>query len=395
MGADKTPTNGATSEAGADSQPETPASGAADPFAPHTSPLEPVPAVPQLVIDEDAFCGQYQQTAREFLRTGQAKEALELVKMNSEEYNALACLKKALHADGSGAGSGDGLFTGGASEQLALTEEMLRRNPKSYNIWFHRRYLSQQPAGIFADQQAAASGDLEFIKEVFRRDNRNFHCWAYLGRLYHYPVALVAEQLSRNIANYSAYSALIQTGRAEELKEAVLKNYVFTDPTIAAPWVFLAAKLEQQRFGNHNAYLKVSASKMAVTLRTPRPTEVEVEVADRPAPIRYSANNKKYVPISFEQDGYQFADVKKLTVRSEGFAPVEIRIFATAQEAPPLFLAEFQQRTKHLNIDCLLLQLEYLKGAEREAVLNRLLQEDANRSSIYLDLAEEYRVFTG
>ncbi|KAI5189256.1 hypothetical protein NECID01_0451 [Nematocida sp. AWRm77] len=349
----------------------------------HSPPLPPVPA---LVIEEEEFCRRYKEVQDTFRKKESIGSALELISMNTEEYYALSVLKRHLHKILT-----TELLDGGEEDQLALTTSLLRRNPKSYNMWFHRRYIR---LGSTADPKKKTAQDTDFLREMLRRDSRNFHCWAYINRLCTDSIELVSEQLKKNISNYSAYSALLHLGRGEEMNLELLKNYVFTDPEMGAPWVFLSALLEQQRFKETNAYAKVYADRLVVVLKDPGRTEVEVSLKEKDLPVVYSVEFRKNVPIFFEKDKYSLEDIKKLVVKTKRHPVVEIDLRAAVEETPPAFALEFYQRAKKTNPDCLLLLLEYFKGKKRRDVIDTLLEKDGGRTGIYQDLEKECEVFS-
>lgn len=61
-----------------------------------------------------------------------------------------------------------------ADEELQLTERALRRNPKSYGAWHHRRW-SVRRLGTRAD----TGHELALCAQLLAADERNFHCWNY------------------------------------------------------------------------------------------------------------------------------------------------------------------------------------------------------------------------
>ena len=71
-------------------------------------------------------------------------------------------------------------------DELALTEKTLRKNPKSYPSWHHRRWTvrriveaarsSQETA---ADADTVLAREMRLVEKLLEMDDRNFHCWGY------------------------------------------------------------------------------------------------------------------------------------------------------------------------------------------------------------------------
>jgi hypothetical protein len=61
------------------------------------------------------------------------------------------------------------------AEELRLVERALRRNPKSYGAWQHRKWVlrTQGPA------RADLPRELALCAQLLALDERNFHCWGF------------------------------------------------------------------------------------------------------------------------------------------------------------------------------------------------------------------------
>ena len=59
-----------------------------------------------------------------------------------------------------------------------MTERALRRNPKSYGAWHHRKWAlrEQGPA------RAELGRELQLCAQLLAADERNFHCWNFRRR---------------------------------------------------------------------------------------------------------------------------------------------------------------------------------------------------------------------
>jgi geranylgeranyl transferase type-2 subunit alpha len=132
---------------------------------------------------------------------------------------------------------GDAEFAALVAAQLALTVAAIKRNPKSYPAWHHRRWLVERfrggrgagPEGAGAPPPAliALDGELALCAELLAKDERNFHCWNYrrwvaglgggAGEAGEAPgaaapaeareLAFTDEKIGLNFSNYSAWHA--------------------------------------------------------------------------------------------------------------------------------------------------------------------------------------------
>ena len=110
-------------------------------------------------------------------------------------------------------------------DELALTERTLRKNPKSYCSWFHRRWTVRRlveevslkdakgdgPDGLGEDADAILGHEMKLIAKLLELDDRNFHCWGYrrfVTALRGAPDVDELEYTTHKIeANFSNYSA--------------------------------------------------------------------------------------------------------------------------------------------------------------------------------------------
>ena len=60
-------------------------------------------------------------------------------------------------------------------EELALTQAALKRNPKAYAAWFHRKWI----LALFKPGSDILQNELKLTAQFFALDERNFHCWNY------------------------------------------------------------------------------------------------------------------------------------------------------------------------------------------------------------------------
>jgi len=396
---------------------------------------------------EEAFCSEYRKAQESFFKSRSEESAVDLVMLNTEEYGALGVLKEALDRKmGETGGSrpeSEERETPPAQKQFDMTTALLQKNPKSYGVWYHRIFVKKR-RDIEADREIDSKPDSELdldsskgrrdssevkeelkkhakkqlkkndmrcAREVLERDGRNFHCWGYLKKAYGYPLDLISEEISKSSRNYSAYHALLESGRADEMEEKDVERAVKSDPDAGAPWVFLSSKLELERFSGGNAYLKVYADRICVVLRVPCPAKIEIAFKKKRASLEYSAEYKKNVFIHCAKDGYATEEIEKISIVSEKKEKTVILLEKERTEKTPSFFESLTEKSEKTqagdknragylqaamknNLDALILATEYLKGPERSKMLSILLEIDPTRTTMYQDMQEEYKIYT-
>ena len=72
-------------------------------------------------------------------------------------------------------------FAGVLQAQLGVTVAALKRSPKSYPAWYHRRWLVEKYRGGRAGLPPTVSlqEELALCSQMLALDERNFHCWNY------------------------------------------------------------------------------------------------------------------------------------------------------------------------------------------------------------------------
>ena len=153
--------------------------------------------------------------------------------------------------------------------ELSLTENaLLKRNPKSYYAWHHRKWV-------------LANGGLENLEkelllteQFLEADERNFHCWNYrrcvLSQLEQMSdaekrnkeVAFTTKLIQRNFSNYSAWHErskmleLSMTNIEKELK--TVDTAIFTEPDDQTAWIYHRWLIAQavDLFGDRNNPIK-------------------------------------------------------------------------------------------------------------------------------------------
>jgi geranylgeranyl transferase type-2 subunit alpha len=93
--------------------------------------------------------------------------------------------------------------------ELTLTAAAIKRNPKSYNAWFHRQWFLQQP---IIRANAPLADELGLCNKLLDLDERNFHCWNYrrwvagmAGATLASEIEYTLHRIKKNFSNYSAW----------------------------------------------------------------------------------------------------------------------------------------------------------------------------------------------
>lgn len=158
--------------------------------------------------------------------------------------------------------------------ELAVTEAAIKKNPKSYHAWHHRRWSLTTLCGLGTDSANSttlsippatfnASQELSLCEKLFLLDERNFHCWNYRRWIAECQASQQSSKdeslcteleytlscIHRNFSNYSAWhqrSCLLAQRAApfpvsipDLVQELILvRKAVFTEPDDQSPWFY-------------------------------------------------------------------------------------------------------------------------------------------------------------
>ena len=91
--------------------------------------------------------------------------------------------------------------------ELALTQECLGLNPKSYPVWFHREWII-----VWGRCSYQWPIELKLTGKLLALDDRNFHCWTYrraiariAGVSAEAELGFTTTKIEHNFSNYSAW----------------------------------------------------------------------------------------------------------------------------------------------------------------------------------------------
>jgi geranylgeranyl transferase type-2 subunit alpha len=143
--------------------------------------------------------------------------------------------------------------------EMSLTEQCLKKSPKSYCTWYHRQWclLKANERGL-ADKNPSLGwkNELALCNLFLNADERNFHCWKHryfvieTGELSKTDeLEFTYEKICANFSNYSAWhyrSKLIESlYNPEQISQEIfskelglIENAIFTDPNDQSAWIY-------------------------------------------------------------------------------------------------------------------------------------------------------------
>ncbi|PKA63986.1 Protein farnesyltransferase/geranylgeranyltransferase type-1 subunit alpha [Apostasia shenzhenica] len=146
--------------------------------------------------------------------------------------------------------------------ELRVVEAALRRNPKSYGAWYHRKWVLNR--GVV---EVDFDREFRLIDQLLKADPRNFHGWNYrrfVAKLKVVPeveeLKFTMDMIDTNFSNYSAWhnrsallSCMLSTKvlgfdeRAKILAEEyeLVRQALFTDPSDQSGWFYHLWLLDQ------------------------------------------------------------------------------------------------------------------------------------------------------
>eukprot|EP00752_Nemacystus_decipiens_P004087 g3740.t1 len=105
----------------------------------------------------------------------------------------------------------EALLRGVYEEELALSVDCIKRNPKSYPAWHHHKWALERGLGLLGGRSALAE-DLALCATFLNLDGRNFHCWAHrmwvaerMGLSAQEEFDFTTDKIKQNFSNYSAF----------------------------------------------------------------------------------------------------------------------------------------------------------------------------------------------
>lgn len=168
--------------------------------------------------------------------------------------------------------------------EINLSEQALRKNPKSYGSWLHRQWCL-----LRADELKLEflnwKHELAICNKYLSLDERNFHCWAHRQFVVkNGKISLIDEleytfeKISSNFSNYSAWHYRSKLLRELLINEKIdldqfkneislIENAIFTDPNDQSAWIYQKWLLKEHM----NSYIKqitINESKITIIFKT-------------------------------------------------------------------------------------------------------------------------------
>jgi len=109
--------------------------------------------------------------------TSAAKDlTAQLLRVNPDNYSVWNYRRQILFASGETAPESWKAPPDVAQEELVMSAEALKRQPKSYPAWYHRKWILDR---LESGRERTLQSELQLCARFLDRDERNFHCWKY------------------------------------------------------------------------------------------------------------------------------------------------------------------------------------------------------------------------
>lgn len=154
--------------------------------------------------------------------------------------------------------------------EMSLTEQCLKKNPKSYGTWYHRQWCllkANHPENKYGEtcETLGWKNELKLCTIFLNADERNFHCWKHRlfvitnGELSKKDeLEFTYDKICANFSNYSAWhyrSKFIEHlyGHnqidSEVFKKELdlIENAIFTDPNDQSAWIYEKWLLQEHK----------------------------------------------------------------------------------------------------------------------------------------------------
>ncbi|KAJ1649054.1 hypothetical protein IWQ61_009736 [Dispira simplex] len=175
-------------------------------------------------------------------------------------------------------------------QELGFLNEFALCNPKTYQLWHHRREIMT----LLGDPK----GEFGFLESIFKEDGKNFHAWAYRQwlllafDLWEGELEFIEKMLEVDVRNNSVWNqrffvvtrastvTLDQPSLVRELEFAWSR--ILLAPSNESSWVYYRGMLEQ--FGTTNEWLAVETQLNNAIKGDDIASEGEAEVSNESQP---------------------------------------------------------------------------------------------------------------
>jgi hypothetical protein len=147
-------------------------------------------------------------------------------------------------------------YTGTVISQTQLLysiDDWCHRNPKNYQVWFHRRWLIEQlVAQRVIDQDELHAAELERVSELIDQEPKHYNAWShklFLAELFNtfqsnIELEFAGKYINLDVRNNSAWSYRRHCiSRREDFlfssEISFVLNHITKAPSNESPWVYL------------------------------------------------------------------------------------------------------------------------------------------------------------
>lgn len=311
--------------------------------------------------------------------------------------------------------------------ELTLTENCLKENPKSYYVWYQRVWIIN------------FVGDCDWKKELtlctkcLNLDERNFHCWNYrkfvvqkAGISSEEELKFSTTKILYNLSNYSSwhYRSRLLSNKFSNLDQKqiddtkkdeleLIMNATFTDPSESSVWFYQRWLLDKHEFHPILSQALIIDNNVILFVNQNIPIEsICVQINNENESIQWKSWPKtKFSKLWFGKFEKQLNEIKDIQIKiEETFYPLycsnqkwiyKRRKYKSCYNKDQLLeqLSSYKQlsamepnnKWAHLTAILLMRKIDFVKFYEDIlANLNILVNIDPLRFNYYKDLRSKY-----
>ncbi|ADM11099.1 protein prenyltransferase subunit alpha [Encephalitozoon intestinalis ATCC 50506] len=244
--------------------------------------------------------------------------------------------------------------------QLKVCENALQGNPKSYQPWYHRKFMMEN----FKEQREKYLGREDFLtKLLLDSDPRNFHCWSY--RMF-----FLKTKTGRDVFNYSYLH------HHPDSEDPL--TIIYTDPMDPTSWEYFYLWRERKRI-RHGMYIRRFRNRLEILLDKPFCGELSFESGGTRKTMAFELHTR----IVVIDESIRTSERWKVVINGE-----EMRFIP--EEESFRFVREILEEEPEC-YEALLVLLDYTEEeAERIAIIERIASLDPIRRGYYDTLKENF-----
>ncbi|XP_076548527.1 rab geranylgeranyltransferase subunit alpha isoform X2 [Osmia lignaria lignaria] len=311
--------------------------------------------------------------------------------------------------------------------ELTLTENCLKENPKSYYVWYQRIWI----INYFGD--CDWKKELMLCTKCLNLDERNFHCWNYrefivqkAGISPEEEFKFATTKILNNFSNYSSwhyrsrllskiFSSCEQKQINEQIKDELelVMNATFTDPSDSSAWFYQRWLLDTHEFSPilSQALIKENSVTLFISQNVSIKS-IDIQINDEYESVQWKSWSKaKFSKLWFGKFQKQLSEIKNIEIKiEENFYPLHCSnqtwIYKKRKYKPccnkdqlleqlssykQLSSMEPNNKWAHLTAILLMRKIDFVQFYEDILTnLNILVNIDHLRSNYYKDLRNKY-----